>query len=260
MKYEIKFRAVFILDEARMPEDKLKEKLESLPYEIETAIEPSLFANGKKMVTLSGTGRRLYGPLPSEPEACAAVRKDLGDIVEDAIVDAAARQVPETVHAFIRAKAADGPFVEIPLEEVLAKAFPDLEGYRINEIVFGVENGDGERLEAALSLDPAFPGIAVDGFRKKEKGEDLFWLCSAELPNEAQPNFTARIYAGHSETESDSPIALVAAAPREEGDKSKKAVFVDLDEADCWYMHQCDLDAGFPSTSGEYRKRKKAGR
>lgn len=261
MRYKIKFQAAFIREHGAMPMEELEKKLAASPYTIRKESCPGIFGR-HEMIVMTGVGPEKSGDPPSEGELYGIIRKDLDFIPETAVIDAAVEEILKPVDILARAKMPDGSSVEIPLDDILKKAFPD--GARGDGFTVIIRNASGERLEAAFDTDREFPGISVDGYRKNENGEDLFWLCSAELPNSDQPGFTARLYAGCAETEVDSPVALVSAALRKKDDKSKKAVFVDLDEADCWYMNQAGIGTcpgkGFPSTSGECREIKKAGR
>ena len=107
---------------------------------------------------------------------------------------------------------------------------------------------DGRTLEAAAFMDPNYPGFEINGFGGKD-GKDLFWLANAELPNETYPNdFVARLYAGASDFEVDSPIAMVRSnadgvAPNGKQhtclDDLDKIVYVDTDVASMRRWKDC---------------------
>lgn len=101
---------------------------------------------------------------------------------------------------------------------------------------------DGLELHAAIyPKEDDYPGIDIDG--KDREGEAVY-VANVELPNETYPHsVAARLYAGHSAYETDSPIALVTSDMRpekiqayktyitEKGGPMHKFVHVDTDLA-----------------------------
>lgn len=115
-----------------------------------------------------------------------------------------------------------------------------LKGFMSPESVALVVEKDDMRLIAKTDTNEQdYPAITIDG----EANGDAYYLAQAELPNESYPTcMTARLYAGNSEYEVDSPIAITLhECTDSEMVKRRKAaydesymtklVYVDYDEA-----------------------------
>lgn len=103
---------------------------------------------------------------------------------------------------------------------------------QVQEVSLNVEK-NGASLKSTIVPEDAYPGFTVDG----EAQGVPYYLASVELPNEDYPlAFTARLYAGRSDDETDCPIALVQSGVYQDAlpdgmQDSAKLVYIDEDFA-----------------------------
>lgn len=137
-------------------------------------------------------------------------------------------------------RALSGKQMTLPLDQLM-----DLVGFDKKDVPYTVQISTQKadrQLKADVSLDPDYPGIHIEGYSNGK----LFDLVRAELPNETYPNeFVARLYAGCTEYESDSPIAMVKSnvdgvtptgTPYTADDELTKNVYINrpIAQACCW--------------------------
>lgn len=122
-------------------------------------------------------------------------------------------------------KGNDRKVMALTAEEILALAgFKDVKVY---SAALSVES-DGKSLTAMTSVqEPEFVGMYLDG----ADGDRELCLAHAELPSLEYSNFTTRLFAGDSETETDSPIAFMVHGRRPDKDDSRRLVYIDHDYA-----------------------------
>lgn len=108
--------------------------------------------------------------------------------------------------------------------EILALA--GFKGAKAYETALTVER-DGKSLTASTSVQPDYVGMYLDG---ADGGRELS-LAHAELPSMDYSSFTTRLFAGDTETETDSPIALMLHGTRPDEDESRRLVYIDGDYA-----------------------------
>ena len=116
-----------------------------------------------------------------------------------------------------------------------------------------VDNNERE-LRVMFTNDPNFPGLFIDSAEPCGENDDYrySYIAGVDMPNQNGPAYTARLFAGNPDTETDFPIAVVAYKPRENGDNSRRAIHVDTEYAAAFEARVHTIDAPWPATVKEY--------
>lgn len=144
---------------------------------------------------------------------------------------------------------------ELDIDSTVAHIFG--QDYKNSKASLVLVDDDGRELRVMPTNEPDFPGVFIDSAEPcGEKSEyQSSYIASVEMPNQKEPAYTARLFAGNPDTETDFPIALVAYKPREDGDNSRRVVHVDTEYATAFEAHVHKIDTPWSATVKEHNQK-----
>ena len=141
---------------------------------------------------------------------------------------------------------------ELDIDSVISHIFG--QDYKNSKASLVLVNDNKRELRVMPVNDPDFPGLFIDGTEPCGENDDYrySYIASVEMPNQNEPAYTARLFAGNPDTETILPIAVVAYKPRADGDNSRRAIHVDTEYAAAFEARVHTIDAPWPATVKEY--------
>ena len=154
---------------------------------------------------------------------------------------------------YLEFQTTNGNIVRIPAKEIAEKLGLELHPTGAVSLVCRDDEHGDELIATSYnwSGEYSYPGIDL---RQNINGTSGL-ISATELPNEDNFQVMTFLYAGNDETETDDWIACIADGVREDGDESRRMMFVDSDLTCVGSARQMPGDP-IPYTEKQYDSRK----
>lgn len=124
---------------------------------------------------------------------------------------------------YLSFKTADGITLKMPVQEVAKKLGIKLDSFGTVGLI--CRKGEDDLIVTAEDGDDTYPGITLEQNISGVTGR----ISITELPNEDNDQVVTFLYAGNDETETDDWTACIADGVRDNGDNSRRMMYLDWD-------------------------------